>query len=128
MYFKAKLEDKPGAALAVAQQLKAKNVGLVALWGHSTQTGEARMYCVPKDADKFRNFAKAAGIAVEEGSGFLLRGADKTGALVKSLDTIAKAGANIVALHAIAAGGNYGAFVRVDPADIEKVGKALGAG
>jgi len=126
-YFKAVLEDKPGALLAVAQQLKSRNIGLVAIWGHSTQTGEARMYCVPKDAEKFRTFAKAAGMTVNEGNGFLLKGADKTGALVKSLESIAKAGVNIVALDAIAASGNYGAFLRVDPADFEKTAEALGA-
>ncbi len=126
-FFKTKLENRPGALLAVAQQLKAKNVGLLALWGFSTQTGEARMYCVPKDPDKFRAFASAAGMTVEEGSGFLLRGPDKTGALITSLEMVARAGVNLVALQAVAAAGNYGAFVWVEPEDVEKTGKALGA-
>jgi len=126
-FFKTRLEDKPGALLAVAQTLKAKNIGLVGLWGYGTQSGEAEMYCVPKDPDKFRNLAKTSGMIVEEGSGFLLKGTDKTGALVKTLDTIAKAGINIVGLHAIAAGGNYGAFLRVSAFDLSKTAEVLGA-
>ena len=127
VYFKGRLEDKPGSGLAVAQSLKAKNIGLVGLWGYGTQPGEAEMYCIPKDPDKFRNFAKAAGMVVEEGVGFYLKGADRTGALVKTLELIAKAGINIVAVHAMAAAGNFGAFLRVAPADVDKTAAALGA-
>lgn len=126
-FFKARLEDKPGALLAVAQNLKSRKIGLVGLWGFATRPGEAEVYCIPKDADKFRDFTKATGMTTEEGVGFLLKGADKTGALVKSLEAIAKAGVNIIALEAIAAGANYGAFLWVNPADLEKTGKALGA-
>ena len=125
-YFKAKIEDKPGALLAVAKQLKAKNVGMTALWGYATQMGEAQMYCIPKDVEKFRNFAKTLGMSVEEGNGFFLKGADRTGALLKPLEAVAKAGVNIVALHSLAASGNYGAFLQVAPADIEKTGQVLG--
>jgi hypothetical protein len=126
-FFKTRLEDKPGALQVVANQLKAKNVGLTALWAYATQMGEAQMYCIPKDVERFRNFAKAQGLSIEEGNGFFLKGSDRTGALVKPLDAIAKAGINIVALHSLAAGGNYGAFLQVAPADIEKTGKVLGA-
>jgi len=126
-YFKARLDDKPGALLAFAQNLKAKNISLSALWGYGTEPGEAVMFCIPKDPERFRSFARTAGMPVEEGNGFLVKGADKTGALLKPLDAIAKAGVNINALHAISAGGNYGAFIRVAPADIETTGKALGA-
>ena len=126
-YFKAKIEDKPGSLLAVAQNLKAKKIGLVALWGYATQPGEAELYCVPKDLDKFRGFVKSAGMTMWEGSGFLLKGADKTGALVKTLEALAGAGINIGALHAMAASGNYGAFLRVPDADIEKAARTLAA-
>ncbi len=125
-FFKAKLEDRPGALLSVAQSLKAKNIGLVALWGYGSQPGEAELYCIPKDTDKFRAFLKTSGMTMWEAAGFLLKGADKTGALVKSLEVIAKAGVNIVAIHAMAASGNYGAFLRVSDNDIQKTADALG--
>ncbi len=126
-YFKSNLEDKPGALLAVASNLKARKIGLVALWGYATQPNEAELYCIPKDAEKFRAFLKSAGMTNWEATGFLLKGADKTGALVKSLEALAKAGVNIVALHAMAASGNYGAFLRVSEHDIQKAAEVLGA-
>ncbi len=126
-FFKTMLEDKPGAGLALAQYLKSKNVNLAALWAYGTQTGQAEVYCIPKDVDKFRNFMKSTGMTTWEGTGFLLKGVDKTGALIKSLDALAKASINVTAIHAIAAAGNFGAFLRVPDADIEKAATALGA-
>ena len=126
-YFKTMIEDKPGAGLALAQSFKTGKINLAALWGYGTPGGQAEAYCIPKDADKFRAFAKSAGMTTSEGVGFQLSGVDKTGALVNSLNTLAKAGVNVIAIHAIATSGNYGAFVRVPDADIEKAAAALGA-
>jgi len=126
-YFKTPLEDKPGTLLAVAKEMKSRNLGLLALWGYGTQPGQGELYCIPKNPDKFRTAYKPSGMQMEEGSGIFLKGADKTGALVKTLETIAKEGINITAIHAIAAGGNFGSFIRVAPWDVEKTAKALGA-
>ncbi len=126
-YFKTMLEDRPGTGLALMQSLKTKKINLVALWAYGTQTGQSEVYCIPKDMDKFRNFTKSAGITCWEGAGFLLKGEDKAGALIKSLETLANAGVNVTAIHAIAAGGKYGAFVKVPDADVDKAAKALGA-
>lgn len=126
-YFRTKMADKPGAVLGLAQSLKAKNIGLTALWGYGTQGGEAVACCLPKQPDKFRAFLKSSGMSAEEGAGVLLRGADKTGALVKTLKAIADAGVNLEAGIAIAAGEKYGAFLQVGAADIQKVASAIGA-
>jgi hypothetical protein len=126
-YFKTSLEDRPGTLLAVAKEMKSKNLGLLALWGYRTQTGQGELYCIPKNPDKFRSSYRPSGMQMEEGSGLFLKGTDKTGALVTTLETIVKEGVNIMAIHAIAAGGNYGSFIHVAPGDVEKVAKALGA-
>jgi hypothetical protein len=126
-YFKTMLEDKPGAGLAFAQALKKGKINLAALWAYGTQTGQAEVYCIPKDVDKLRAFVKGAGMTTWDAVGFLLKGPDKTGALIDTLDALAKAGVNITAIHAIAAVGNFGAFVRVPDADVEKATAALGA-
>jgi hypothetical protein len=126
-YFKTTLEDKPGVLFAFAKEMKSKNLGLLALWAYGTQPGRGELYCIPKNPDKFREAYKPSGIQIEEGTGLFLKGADKTGALVKTLETIARVGVNIMAIHAIATGGNYGSFVRVAPEDIEKTAKAVGA-
>ena len=125
-YFKTGLEDKPGTLLAAAQEMKSKKIGLVSLWGYGTQPGKGELYCIPKNPDKFRTAYKPSGLPAEEGSGFFVKGDDKTGALLKTLEAIAKAGINITAIHAIAAGDNYGSFIHVAPVDMEKTAKALG--
>lgn len=126
IYFKASVEDKPGALLAIAKDLKSKNLGLVGLLGYGTAAGHAEDYVIPKNADKLRTAWKASGIAFEEGTGFFLKGADKTGVLVKSLEAIAQAGINIVGISALAVKGQYGAFLWVAQSDVEKTAQALG--
>jgi hypothetical protein len=125
-YFKTPLEDKPGMLLAAAKEMKSKNLGLLALWAYGTQPGQGELYCIPKNSDKFRSAYRATGAPLEEGTGLFLKGADTTGALVKTLEIIAKEGVNITAVHAIAAAGNYGSFIRVPREDVTKVARALG--
>lgn len=127
VFFKTSLEDRPGTLLAVARDMKSKNLGLLALWGYGAQPGQADLYCIPKNPDKFRSAYKPAGMSMEEGTGLFLKGADTTGALVKTLEAIAKEGLNIIAIHALAASGNYGCFIRMAPADMEKAVAILGA-
>ena len=125
-YFKAKVEDKPGALLALLKNLKAKNIGLVSLKGVG-QGEQGDILVIAKNPDDLRNEWKTAGNLVEEGTVFFLSGQDKTGALLASLEAIAKAGVNVVATEAVAVGGRYGAILWVDPADLEKTAQALKA-
>ena len=125
-YFKIALEDKPGTVLGVLKDLKAKNIGLVALYGYGTQPGQSELYCIPKNPDKFRAAFKLANPTLEEGTGLLLKGEDKTGALVKALESLASAGVSMGAMYAIATGGKYGSFIRIASADVEKAAKVLG--
>ena len=125
-YFVANLKDKPGAAFKVLEGLKAKNVGLSGLWGFSTSGGKAQLYVVGKNPRKVRNAWKASGLLAEEGTGFWLKGTDRTGALLKPLEAIAKAKVNIIAVDAISVGGKFGSFVWVDKKDAGKAAKALG--
>jgi hypothetical protein len=125
-YFKAKIEDKPGALLALAKDLKAKKLDLVALKGVSQGTqGEILVFA--KSPDKLRAAWNATGTLTEEGVAFFLSGEDKTGALIETLEAVASAGVNIAATEAIAVGGKYGAILWVSPEDLDKTAKALGA-
>lgn len=126
IYFKAALEDKPGALLAVMKELKAKNLGLTGLWGFATSPGNAELYVVAKNADKLRTAWQSSGMVKEEGTGFWIKGVDKTGVLVKTLEALAEAGINIMAIHAFAVSGHFGSFIWVSSADVEKAAKALG--
>ena len=125
-YFKAKTEDKPGALLALANDLKAKNLGLIGLKGVA-QGGQGDILVIAKSPDKLREAWKASGTLIEEGTAFFVSGEDKTGALVAGLDALAKAGVNIVATEAMAAGGKFGAVIWVSPEDVDKSALALGA-
>lgn len=125
-YFKAKIEDKPGALLALAEDLKEKKLDLIALKGVG-QAGQGEILVIAKSPDKLREAWKASGALVEEGTVFFLSGTDTTGALVTSLDAIAKAGVNIVATEALAVGGKFGAILWVGPEDLDKTAQALGA-
>jgi hypothetical protein len=126
-YFKISLENKPGSLLAVARDLKAKNVGLIGLRGQDFQVGHAEVYLIARNPDKLRNACKSSGMGFEEGTGFFVKGADKTGALVTTLEAVANAGVNILVSDALAVSGKYGFFIQVAPADVEKTATALGA-
>ncbi|MBM4162759.1 MAG: hypothetical protein FJ217_16905 [Ignavibacteria bacterium] len=126
-FFKINLENKPGALLKILSELKAKNMGLSGLWGFATRSEQAELYVVPKNPEKVRSLWTSSGLLVEEGTGFWLKGTDRTGALVAHLASLADAGVNIDAIDAVAVSGKFGSFIWVAPADIEKAAKALGA-
>ncbi len=126
-YFMANLKDKPGALLKIMQELKAKNVGLAGLWGFATHQGKAQLFAVAKNPNKLRNIWRSSRLLAEEGAGFFVKGTDRTGALIKTLEGLANAGVNIHAIDAIAVGGRFGSFIWVDPSNVKKAAKALGA-
>jgi hypothetical protein len=125
-FFKINLENKPGALLKVMSELKGKNMGLSGLWGFATRSDKAELYVVPRKPDALREIWTASGLLVDEGTCFWLTGADRTGALVKSLEALASAGINVDSIDASAVGGRFGSFIWVGPADIEKAAAALG--
>lgn len=126
-YVRAMLQDRPGALLEVMQQLKGKNVALKALWGFAKHDGTGEMYAIAKDNAKLRNVLNALGLQSEQGAAFFLKGVDKTGVLVKSLEALANNGINIKGIQAIALSGKYGALIWLNESDIEQGAKALGA-
>jgi len=125
-YFVANLEDKPGSLLKFMLDLKSQNIGLVGLWGYGTTEGRGMLYAVAKNPDKLRAAWKGTGVLAEEGTGFMITGSDRTGALVKSLEAIAGAGINIRMMDAIAVGGRFGSLLWVDASQIDNAAKALG--
>ncbi len=125
-YLKAHLDDRPGALLGVLKELKAKNLGLLALWAYGAPQEKTELYLIAKNPDKVKSSLQASGVFVDEGTGFWIKGTDKTGALLKPLETVANAGVNIAVTHALAVGGKFGSFFRVAPEDVEKMARALG--
>jgi prephenate dehydratase len=126
-YFKISLEDKAGSLLGIAQDLKSRKIGLVSLGGQDMEGGRAEVYLIARNPDKLRTAWKSSGMSFEEGTGFFVKGTDRTGVLVDTLDALAKAGVNIVKSEAMGVGGNYGLFLRVAPSDVERTAQALNA-
>jgi hypothetical protein len=126
-FFKISLEDRPGSLLGIAQELKSRKIGLVGLGGLDIQPGMAEVHLIAKNPDKLRNAWKSSGMNFEEGTGFFVKGVDRTGVLVATLDVLAKAGVNIVMSEAMGVGGKYGLFIRVAPADVERTAQVLKA-
>jgi hypothetical protein len=127
IFLKANLKDQPGTLLGIMKDLKSKNIVLKSLWGFGKSEGTADLVAIPKDPDKLRVAWKDAGVYEEEGTGFLIKGVDKTGVLLKSLEALAHANVNIKAILAIAVSGSYGSIIWVDALDVEKTAQALGA-
>lgn len=126
IYFVANLEDRPGSALKLIADLKAANIALVGMWGYGMPDGKAKVYAVAKNPDKLRTKWTGAGILAEEGTGFMITGADRTGALAKSLEGIAAAGINIKMVDALAVSGRFASLLWVDASQVENTAKALG--
>lgn len=105
------LPDRPGELSRLAARLREADVNLLGLWGYGATQGRARFYCVPESAEQFRNFARSAELPVREGVTFYLTAPNKGGALVRTLEQIAKAGINLLAIQAVSIDGEFGCFL-----------------
>jgi hypothetical protein len=119
------LPDQPGELARLASRLREADVNLLGLWGYGAENGHARFYCVPESAEQFRNFAKSAEIEIREGVTFYLAEANRGGALVQTLEKIAKAGINLLAIQAVAIEDAFGCFLWADPKDQAALMKVL---
>lgn len=123
--FVVSVVDQPGMLLKFMSSLKAKNISLAGLWGFAAGPGQAQIYSVAKNADKLRSALTASGYQPEEKTTFFVKGTDRAGALLKTLESLASSGLNIEALNAVAVGGRFGSCIWFNKADVEKAAKAL---
>jgi hypothetical protein len=111
------LPDRPGELARLAARLREADVNLLGLWGYGAENGRARFYCVPESAEQFRNFARSAELPIREGVTFYLTAADRGGMLVQTLENIARANVNLLAIQAVAIQGEFGCFLWADERD-----------
>ncbi|MHC4416281.1 MAG: hypothetical protein ACYS0G_13455 [Planctomycetota bacterium] len=123
--FSISLPDRPGELARLAAMMREADVNLVGLWGFGPKSGKARFYCVPEAADQFRNFARSAGLEIEEGKTLYIAGPDQPGALTEWLDRIASAGINLHAIEAVRIHGEFGGFIWADAKDWDALARLL---
>src|SRR5436190_20022230 len=127
-YYTMKVSQRPGAGAALLGALKKARINLLAFTGFPA-SGGAQVDFIPQNGTKFRRAAKAAGLRVSKRKTvFLVRGADRVGALTGVLGKLAAKKINLVALSAVTAGnGRYGMTFWVKPKDIGRASRVLRA-
>src|SRR5262249_23516089 len=118
-----KAEAKAGSLAKITQQLRDAGVNCLGLWAYNMGPDTAEVIVIPENA------AKAQGVLQDarKGSGFLLFGDDKVGALCPTLDAIAKGGINLEAVAALAVAGRCATCIFPRDADVDAIGKIIGA-
>ena len=127
-YFSMKTPNRPGQGARLLNGLAAHGVNLVAFTGFPN-AGRAQVDFIPYDATKFSRAARKLGLKVSKRKTvFLAQGTDKTGAIAGVCGKLAKAGINMVAMDAVAAGrGRFGAIFWVRPRDVARASRVLRA-
>ena len=127
-YYYIETPDKPGEAVRILDQLRHAGVFLLAFSGFP-KGRRAQLDFVPANAPAFRAAARTAGWkTVGPKKCFLVYGEDRVGVVADLLATLAEAKINLTATQAIMAGADrFGMILWVDPRNVKKAAKALGA-
>lgn len=127
-YYKLKVSQRPGAGAKLLAAMKAAGVNLLAFTGFPAGGG-AQVDFIPENSAKFRQAAKKAGLRISKRKTvFVVRGADRVGALTGILGKLAAKKINLVAMSAVSAGmRRYGMLFWVKPKDIGRTSRVLGA-
>lgn len=127
-YFYTEVPDKPGEGAKILTMLKEAGVNLLAYSGFP-KGRRAQIDFIPADGLAFRAAARKGKLAlVGPKTGFLIQGEDRPGVLADVIAKLAAAKINVTACDAVAAGeGRYGAILWVNPQDVHKAARVLGA-
>jgi prephenate dehydratase len=127
-YFSMKTPNRPGQGSRLLNALAAHGVNLVAFTGFPN-AGRAQVDFIPYDVSKFTSAARKLGLKVsKKKTVFLAQGTDKAGAIAGICGKLARAGINMVAMDAVAAGkGRYGAIFWVKQRDVGRASRILSA-
>ncbi|MDY7110614.1 MAG: hypothetical protein SYC29_18430 [Planctomycetota bacterium] len=124
-YFNVSLANRPGELARFADQLHAEGIDLLGLWGFATEEDEPELCCVPRVPGALRAWANTVGLPLREGQALYLHDENRPGMLVETLDRVAAAGINIIAVECVAAGEGFGWFLWAEPGDMEDLEEML---
>ena len=127
-YFSMKTPNRAGQGSRLLNGLAAHGVNLLAFTGFPN-AGRAQVDFIPYDVSKFTQAARKLGMKVSKRKTvFLAQGSDKAGACATICGKLAKAGINMVAMDAVAAGrGRFGAIFWVRSRDVARASRVLRA-
>ncbi len=127
-YFSMRTPNRAGQGARLLNSLAAHGVNLLAFTGFPN-AGRAQVDFIPYDVTKFTRAARRLGLKVSrKKTAFLAQGTDKAGAIAAICGKLAKAGINMVAMDAVAAGkGRYGAIFWVKQRAVAKAARVLRA-
>jgi hypothetical protein len=120
---------RAGQGAKLLGALRDAGVNLVAFSGFPAGGGRSQVDLVPENMAALKRVAKKQGwrLSVVK-KGFLAQGTDEIGAIARQFERLAKAGVNVTAADAVAAGaGRYGMIFWVKPKDYARAAKALNA-
>ena len=127
-YFSIQVPNAPAKAFGVLSTLVSSGVDLLACVG-VPKGRRAQIDVVPADTRKFKTAVRKAGLTfTPEKQGFLIQGADRSGALTAHLKKLGDFGINVTGIDALSAGeGRWGAIIWVDDESVRKASRVLGA-
>lgn len=127
-YCYVKVPNRAGHGAKLLGQLKDAGVNLLAYSGFPVKGG-AQLDFVPESMAALRRVARKNGWKLSKPKkGFLITGADETGAAHRHIARLADARINITAADAVAAGKRrYGMLLWVKPKDYNRAARVLGA-
>jgi prephenate dehydratase len=127
-YFSMRTPNRPGQGAKLLNGLAAHGVNLLAFTGFPN-AGGAQVDFIPYDVAQFTRAARKLGLKLSpKKTVFLAQGTDRPGAIAAICSKLAKAGINLVAMDAVAAGkGRFGAIFWVKPRDVARAARVLRA-
>ena len=127
-YFYVTVQDQPGEAYQILDQLAGLGVNLLALTVIPFGPHTTQMTIFPEDASEFQRITQQAGLqAFGPNPAILVQGDDKVGALSEIHRVLFMAGVNVSASSGVSDGkGDFGYVIYVRPEAFETASQALG--